>query len=70
MQMRIQASETDWTIVQPPRLLNKPETGKFRVDGEALPANGTQIARADVATFMLEQLNSTEWVRKSPFIAW
>lgn len=70
MQMRIQASETDWTIVQPPRLLNKPGTGKFRVDGEALPANGTQIARADVATFMLEQLKSTEWVRKSPFIAW
>lgn len=70
MQALIQTSETDWTVVQPPRLLNKPGTGKFRVDGEALPAGGTQIARADVAAFMLAQLNSAEWVRKSPFIAW
>jgi putative NADH-flavin reductase len=70
MQMRIQASETDWTVVQPPRLLNKPGTGRIRVDGGALPADGTRIARADVATFMLAQLKSTEWVKKSPFLAW
>jgi putative NADH-flavin reductase len=70
MQMRIQASDTDWTVVQPPRLVNQPGTGKIRVDGEALPANGTTIARADVATFMLAQLTSREWVRKSPFLAW
>jgi putative NADH-flavin reductase len=70
MQMRIQASETDWTVVQPPRLLNKPGTGIIRVDGETLPANGTTIARADVATFMLAQLKTSQWVRKSPFIAW
>lgn len=70
MQMRIQASDTDWTIVQPPRLLNKPGTGEFRIDGEALPANGMTIARADLATFMLAQLTSREWVHKSPFLAW
>lgn len=70
MQMRIQASETEWIVVQPPRLLNKPGTGSFRVDGEALPADGIRIARADVATFMLAQLSSAEWMRKSPFIAW
>lgn len=70
MQMRIQASDTDWTIVQPPRLVNKPGTGRIRVDGEALPTNGTTISRADVAAFMLAQLTSRDWVRKSPFIAW
>lgn len=70
MQMRIQASDAEWTIVQPPRLLNKPGTGNYRVDGEALPANGTTIARADVATFMLAQLTGTEWVKKSPFLSW
>ena len=70
MQMRIQASDREWTIVQPPRLVNKPGRGTYRVDGEALPANGTTIARADVATFMLAQLRNTEWVRKSPYIAW
>ena len=70
MQTKIQASDTEWTVVQPPRLVNKPGTGRFRVDGEALPAGGVQIARADVATFMLEQLSSTLWLRKAPFIAW
>lgn len=70
MQTKIQASDTDWTVVQPPRLVNKPGTGRFRVDGEALPAAGVKIARADVAAFMLAQLASAEWVRKSPFIAW
>jgi len=70
MQMRIVASDTDWTVVQPPRLLNKAGTGQFRVDEEALPAGGTRIARADVATFMLALLGSAEWIRKSPFIGW
>lgn len=70
MQTKIQSSDTEWTVVQPPRLVNKPGTGRFRVDGEALPAAGVKIARADVAAFMLAQLASAEWVRKSPFIAW
>lgn len=70
MQMLIQASDTDWTVVQPPRLLNAPGGGPYRVDGEALPVGGTKIARADVASFMLAQLTSREWVRKAPFIAW
>ncbi len=70
MQMRIQASETEWSIVQPPRLVNKPGRGTYRVDGDALPAGGSTIARADVAAFMLAQLSSREWVRKAPYIAW
>ncbi len=70
MQLIIQASGVDWTIVQPPRLLNVPGRGQYRIDADALPVDGTRIARADVATFMLAQLASTEWIRQSPFIAW
>ncbi|HEY6445693.1 MAG TPA: SDR family oxidoreductase [Acidobacteriaceae bacterium] len=70
MQEMVRVSDTEWTVVQPPRLLNRPGRGTWRVDGEALPANGTTIARADVATFMLQQLTTQEWVRKSPFVAW
>lgn len=70
MQMLIRESATEWTVVQPPRLLEEPGRGRYRVDGEALPANGTTIARADVAAFMLAQLGSREWVRRSPFVAW
>jgi putative NADH-flavin reductase len=70
MQQLVRMSETEWTVVQPPRLLNQPGKGSWRVDADALPANGTTIARADVAAFMLAQLTSDEWVGRSPFIAW
>lgn len=70
MQELIFASNVDWTIVQPPFLLNEPGRGVYRVDGEGLPPRGMRIARADVAAFMLAQLGSVQWVRKSPFVAW
>lgn len=70
MQELIRDSDTDWTIVQPPRLVNDPATGQIRVDGDALPEKGFRIARADLAAFMVAQLESTEWVRREPCIAW
>ena len=45
-------SGLDWTIVRPPKLNNKPFTGKiFSAPGGVLP-NG-HMSRADVAHFML-----------------
>jgi putative NADH-flavin reductase len=70
MQALIRNSDREWTVVQPPRLVNVPGRGVWRVDGEALAKGGLRIARADVAAFMLAQLSTTEWVRKSPFLAW
>lgn len=69
MQKMVRGSDTEWTIVQPPRLLNAPGSGRIRIDGEALPANGVTIPRADVAQFMLEQLGSADWVRRDVYIA-
>lgn len=69
MQAMVRASGTEWTIVQPPRLLNSPGKGRYRVDGEALPANGKVLPRADLATFMLAQLTSPEWLRRDVYIA-
>jgi len=70
MQELIRRSDREWTIVQPPKLLNTEGRGLWRVDADALPPGAVRIARADVAAFMLAQLSSTEWVRKAPFIAW
>jgi putative NADH-flavin reductase len=70
MQQLIRNSDTDWTIVQPPRLVNAPARGKIRVDADALPEKGSRIARADLAAFMVAQLESTEWIRREPCIAW
>lgn len=70
MQEIIRASDTDRTIVQPPRLVNAPATGKVPVDAEALPEKGSRISRADLAAFMVAQLENTEWIRREPSIAW
>jgi putative NADH-flavin reductase len=70
MQELIRRSDREWTIVQPPKLLNTEGRGIWRVDADALPPGAVRIARADVAAFMLAQLSSTEWVRKAPFVAW
>ncbi len=70
MQELIFASDVEWTVVQPPFLLNEPGRGVYRVDGASLPLRGMRIARGDVSAFMLAQLGREEWVRKSPFVAW
>jgi putative NADH-flavin reductase len=47
-------SALDWTIVRPPRLTDKPRTGKYRVQEGRLPHFGFTISRADVADFMIK----------------
>jgi len=64
------ASDTEFTIVRPPRLLNRPFTGRYRVQEDGLPPGGVTIGRADVADFMLRQLTERTWIRKGPHVAW
>ena len=65
----IRRSDLDWTLVQPPQLTNGPLTRKYRV-GEHLELRGIpRISRADVAHFILSQLDDTTYVRKAALIA-
>jgi putative NADH-flavin reductase len=51
-------SELDWTILRPPRLSDKPRTGKYRVREGHLPRFGFKISRADVAEFMISTVQN------------
>nr|WSW59113.1 SDR family oxidoreductase [Streptomyces sp. NBC_00998] len=55
MEATIRASGTEWTVIRPPRLLNKPRTGYRRVIGANVP-NARTISRADVADALLASL--------------
>jgi putative NADH-flavin reductase len=66
----LSAGPLDWTMVMPPMLMDVPAKGNLRIDGDALPRNGSRIARADVADFMMEQLTSQRWSRKGVYISW
>ncbi|MGD0463394.1 MAG: SDR family oxidoreductase [Tepidisphaeraceae bacterium] len=62
----IMQSEVDWTIVRPAMLTNGPRTGVYRAwVGKPKEAIRGKISRADVADFMLKQLNSPEFVKRA-----
>lgn len=63
-------SNLDWTMVMPPMLTNAAARGTYRVDGEALPPNGSHISRTEVADFMMQQIESTQWIRKGVYLSW
>lgn len=63
-------SGLDWTMVMPPMLTNGAAHGRYRVDGEALPRNGSSISRADVADFMMQQIDNPQWIKKGVYISW
>jgi uncharacterized protein YbjT (DUF2867 family) len=65
----ILASDLDWTIVYPVGLTDGPRTGRYRV-GEHLALHGfPTIPRADVAEFLLRQLEDRSFLRKGVLIA-
>jgi putative NADH-flavin reductase len=49
MEREVRASGLDWTIVRPPRLLDRPHTGRYRTAVDRNVRGGYQISRADVA---------------------
>ena len=53
MERRVKESDLDWTIVRPPRLTDKPMTGRYRFAVNSYLRNCLSISRADVAHFMI-----------------
>ena len=62
----IKQSHLDWTIVRPPGLTNGLKKGIYR-QGEDLKSSAfmATISRADVADFMLSQINDRSFIRKA-----
>lgn len=65
----LKGSNLDWTIVRGPRLTNDEEKGDYRVGWVGVNA-GTKIARADLADFILKQVESDEFYEELPFVSY
>ncbi|ANP48851.1 putative NADH-flavin reductase [Streptomyces griseochromogenes] len=63
-------SGTDWTSVRPPRLLDKPLTGRYRTVVGGFPRAGRFIARADVAHAMLAMIDDAGTVKQGVGVAY
>ncbi len=63
-------SAGEWVAVRPMALTNGKGRRSYRLDKAGLPRNGTHIARADVAHFMLHAALSDEYLYQAPAIAY
>lgn len=70
MEISVRQSELDWTLVRAAQLVDGPARGAYRAEpGYSLPG-GTKIARADVAAFMLDELERRDNIAHALAIAY
>jgi putative NADH-flavin reductase len=63
MERLVCASDVDWTIVRPPRLLEGGARRGYRVKVGAAPGGAWAMQRADLAEFLLDESQKQEYVR-------
>ena len=56
--------DLEWTMVRPPRLVDRGAKGRIRETAGHLPKGGTVISRADVASFMLREAVAPRYMRQ------
>jgi putative NADH-flavin reductase len=64
MERVVMATDLDWTIVRPPRLTMGALTGRYAVAEGRMPRGRQSISRADVAHFLLEEVEHPRHVRR------
>jgi len=70
MEKIVKASDLNWTIVRPPRLTDKPSTGRYRFAINKFLKNCLTISRADVAHFMINNINNEAAYKKTIEVAY
>ena len=64
----IKESELDWTIVRPGVLTNGPQTGCYQILTEASQWRNGVISRANVADFLVKQIEDRASIGKAPVL--
>jgi putative NADH-flavin reductase len=65
MERIVTASELDWTIVRPPRLTMGSLTARYAVEDGRMPPGRQSISRADVAHFLLDEVEHAAHLRRA-----
>jgi len=66
----IRASSLDWVLVRPAMLTDDPARGGARAFTDLAGVKGGKIARADVAQFVVEQLTTDTYLKRTPVLMW
>lgn len=66
----VTASDLAWTVVRAPRLTDGAARGRVRSAAHVGGDTGTTLGRADLATFLLDELDRGAWIRQAPVVSW
>jgi putative NADH-flavin reductase len=62
-------SDFDWTIVRGPILTEDEKTEDYRIGWVGVNA-GTKISRADLAHFIIQEIENKDYIREMPFVSY
>lgn len=62
------ATDLEWVLVRPPRIVPGPATGTYRVLPDRVPS--ASISQGDVAHLMLACARGDTWVRRAPILGY
>jgi putative NADH-flavin reductase len=62
------ATGLEWTQVRPPRLVDGPGAGRYRLTDEAPGVRAKPLDKADVALAMLDVAQNREWLAAAPYL--
>jgi putative NADH-flavin reductase len=65
-EMMIKGSSLDWVIARPGILTNGPGTGHYKIADKPSDWRNGMISRADVADFLVSQIEDDSYLRKTP----
>ncbi|MDN5761438.1 MAG: NAD(P)H-binding protein [Microlunatus sp.] len=63
------ASELDWTLVRPPRLVDRPPTGHPVEHDAHRSTKSTSISRTELGQFVIHVVEDDLYLRQAPFVA-
>jgi putative NADH-flavin reductase len=63
----LKESSLDWTLVRPPQIIKGGSTGRVIADEKNLAR--AKINVEDLSSFILDQINSENWIKKAPLVA-
>jgi putative NADH-flavin reductase len=64
----LETTHVDWISLRPPRLINKPPKGAYRIDTRPLP-RGLSLTYGDLATALLDSLTRPDLYRHAAYVA-
>ena len=70
MEQLVKESDLNWTIMRPPRLTNRPFTGRYRFAINGFLKAGLSISRADLAHFMMVNATNNSIYKKTVEVAY